>query len=110
MKQHSLGLATTSKRTRGGREFVEKLERAVPWAGLVRLMSPYLSEGRRGRSQFAPESVLRIHLMQQWFTLSVSGMGEALQDVPLFREFADLEGWDERFPDESIILGFSHVL
>lgn len=34
-------------------------------------------------------------------------MEEALHDVPLFREFAGLEGWDERLPDESTIFGFA---
>jgi len=109
MKQHSLGLATTSKRTRR-REFLEEMERVVPWAELVALVSPYLPEGKRGRPPFAPESMLRIHFMQQWFSLSDPAMEEALHDVPLFREFAGLEGWDERLPDESTILRFRHVL
>lgn len=34
-------------------------------------------------------------------------MEEALHDVPLFREFAEL-GWDSRLPDESTILRFRH--
>jgi len=37
-------------------------------------------------------------------------MEEALHDMPLFREFAGLEAWDERLPDESTILRFRHVL
>lgn len=37
-------------------------------------------------------------------------MEEALHDVPLFREFAGLGGWDDRLPDESTILRFRHVL
>jgi IS5 family transposase len=53
--------------------------------------------------------MLRIHFMQQWFTLSDPAMEEALHDVPLFREFAGL-GWDRRLPDESTILRFRHLL
>jgi transposase, IS5 family len=48
--------------------------------------------------------------MQQWFNLSDPSMEEALHDVPLFREFAGLGGWDDRLPDESTILRFRHVL
>ena len=48
--------------------------------------------------------------MQQWFTLSDPAMEEALHDVPLFREFAGLGGWDDRLPDESTILRFRHML
>lgn len=36
-------------------------------------------------------------------------MEEALHDMPLFREFARL-GWDQRLPDESMILRFRHLL
>jgi transposase, IS5 family len=109
MKQHSLGLGQTSKRTRR-REFLDEMERVVPWSDVVALVAPYMPEGKRGRPPFAVEVMLRIHFMQQWFTLSDPAMEEALHDVPLFREFAGVEGWDERLPDESTILRFRHVL
>lgn len=109
MKQHSLGLGMTAKRTRR-REFLDEMEKVVPWAELVALVSPYLPEGKRGRPPFPCETMLRIHFMQQWFALSDPAMEEALHDMPVFREFAGLEGWDERLPDESTILRFRHVL
>ncbi|PXW94110.1 IS4 family transposase [Sphaerotilus hippei] len=109
MKQHSLGLGQTAKRTRR-REFLAEMEKVVPWADLVALVSPYLPEGKRGRPPFSPETMLRIHFMQQWFALSDPAMEEALHDMPVFREFAGVEGWDERLPDESTILRFRHVL
>ena len=109
MKQHSLGLGQTTKRTRR-REFLDEMEKVVPWSDLVALVSPYLPDGKRGRPPFSPETMLRIHFMQQWFTLSDPAMEEALHDMPVFREFAGLEGWDERLPDESTILRFRHVL
>lgn len=109
MKQHSLGLRQTTKRTRR-REFLDEMEKVVPWSDLVALVSPYLPDGKRGRPPFSPETMLRIHFMQQWFTLSDPAMEEALHDMPVFREFAGLEGWDERLPDESTILRFRHVL
>ena len=109
MKQHSLGLGQTAKRTRR-REFLDQMEKVVPWADLVALVSPHLPEGKRGRPPFSPETMLRIHFMQQWFALSDPAMEEALHDMPVFREFAGLEGWDQRLPDESTILRFRHVL
>ena len=53
--------------------------------------------------------MLRIHFMQQWFTLSDPAMEEALHDVPLFREFAGLTV-GQRLPDETTILRFRHLL
>jgi IS5 family transposase len=73
-------------------------------------IAPFMPEGKRGRPPFPVESLLRIHFMQQWFTLSDPAMEEALHDMPLFRDFAGLGGWDDRLPDESTILRFRHVL
>ena len=86
------------------------MERVVPWSDLVAEIAPFMPEGKRGRPPFPVESLLRIHVMQQWFTLSDPAMEEALHDVPLFRDFAGLGGWDDRLPDESTILRFRHVL
>jgi transposase, IS5 family len=108
MKQAELGLNLTTKRTRK-REFLAQMERVVPWAALVELVAPYGPEGKKGRPPFPVEMMLRIHFMQQWFTLSDPAMEEALHDMPLFREFAGL-GWDSRLPDESTILRFRHLL
>jgi IS5 family transposase len=108
MKQTDLGLNLTTKRTRK-REFLAQMERVVPWAALVELVSPYAPEGKKGRPPFAVQTMLRIHFMQQWFTLSDPAMEEALHDIALFREFAGL-GWDSRVPDESTILRFRHLL
>ena len=109
MKQSSLGLGTSTKRTRR-REFLDEMDRVVPWSALVAQIAPFMPEGKRGRPPFPVESLLRIHFMQQWFTLSDPAMEEALHDMPLFRDFAGLGGWDDRLPDESTILRFRHVL
>jgi transposase, IS5 family len=109
MKQQSLGLGQSTKRTRR-REFLGEMERVVPWSELVALVSPHMPEGRRGRPPFPAEAMLRIHFMQQWFNLSDPAMEEALHDMPLFREFAGLGGWDDRLPDETTILRFRHKL
>ncbi len=108
MKQADLGLNLTTKRTRK-REFLAQMEHVVPWAALVQLVAPHAPEGRKGRPPFSVETMLRVHFMQQWFTLSDPAMEEALHDIALFREFAGL-GWDSRIPDESTILRFRHLL
>ena len=110
MKQADLGLNLTVKRTRK-RRFLDEMNVVVPWADLVDLIAPYAKEGgKRGRQPFAVEIMLRIHFMQQWFSLSDPAMEEALHDVPLYREFAGLDNWHTRLPDESTILRFRHLL
>ena len=110
MKQNSLGLPNSSRRTRK-REFLESMDRVVPWSELVSLIEPYAPEsGRRGQQPFAVEAMLRIHFMQQWFNLSDPSMEEALHDVPVFRDFAGLSNWADAMPSESSILRFRHLL
>ena len=75
------------------------MEQVVPWAALVERIAPYYPEGRTGRPPFSLLTMLRIHFLQQWFTLSDPGMEEAFFDVPLYREFAQLEEF-ARLPDE----------
>ena len=99
----------TTKRTRK-REFLDEMNRVVPWAELVALVAPFAPEGKKGRPPFAVSTMLRIHFMQQWFGLSDPAMEEALFDVPLYREFAGLDNWMTRLPDESTILRFRHLL
>ena len=108
MKQSSLDLSLSTRRTRK-QEFLSQMERVVPWAVLVDLIAPYYPEGKNGRPPFALQTMLRIHFMQQWFTLSDLAMEEALFDVPLYREFAQLDVRG-RMPDESTILRFRHRL
>jgi IS5 family transposase len=109
MKQADLGLNLSTKRTRK-REFLDEMNRVVPWAALVALVTPHAPAGRRGRPPFPVETMLRIHFMQQWFGLSDPAMEEALFDVPRYREFAGLDNGNVGLPDESTILRFRHLL
>ncbi|MEM5381973.1 transposase, partial [Paraburkholderia azotifigens] len=56
------------------------------------------------------QTMLRIHFMQQWFSLSDPAMEEALHDIPLYREFALRGTGMTRLPDESTSLRFRHLL
>ena len=108
MKQSCLDLSLIVRKTRK-REFLAEMAAVVPWAALVELIAPCYPEGRNGRPPFALETMLRVHFMQQWFTLSDPAMEEAFFDVPLYREFAQLDA-NGRIPDESTILRFRHRL
>ena len=108
MKQATLPLDLCAKKTRK-QVFLDQMDQVVPWAALVELIAPYYPEGKTGRPPFSLMTMLRIHFMQQWFTLSDPAMEEAFFDTPLYREFAQLEEF-ARLPDESTILRFRHRL
>ena len=114
MKQISLGetgFERKTKRTRK-REFLDEMNLVVPWFELVSLIAPHVParNAKGGRPPFAVETMLRIHFLQQWFTLSDPAMEEALYDTPMFREFVQLDQGQENLPDESTILRFRHLL
>ena len=112
MKQISLattGFELVTKRTRK-REFLDEMNLVIPWSQLLALITPHAPAGKTGRPPFATEVMLRIHLLQQFFGHSDPAMEEALHDIPLYREFAQLDEGITRLPDESTILRFRHML
>jgi IS5 family transposase len=54
--------------------------------------------------------LLRIHLLQHWYSLSDTAMEEALIEGPTMRRFAGIELISDRIPDETTILTFRHLL
>ena len=105
----STGFELVTKRTRK-REFLEEMNLVVPWTELTGLIKPFAPASKTGRPPFPIATMLRIHFMQQWFGLSDPAMEEALHDMALFREFAQLDAGATRLPDESTILRFRHLL
>ena len=105
----STGFELVTKRTRK-REFLDEMNLVVPWTELTGLIQPFAPASKTGRPPFPISTMLRIHFMQQWFGLSDPAMEEALHDMALFREFAQLDAGATRLPDESTILRFRHLL
>jgi len=100
MKQLGPGSNLSTKKTRKAR-FLDEMERAVPWAALVRIVEPYCPRAKTGCPRFAIETALQIHYPQQWFCLFDSSMEEALQDTSLFREFIKIGKGVMRLPGET---------
>lgn len=112
MKQMSLaesGFARTSKVTRK-QVFLGEMERVVPWDRLMARIAPHYPVAGNGTQPYPLATMLRIHLMQQWFGYSDPAMEEALHDVPLLRGFAGLDAGESRRPDETTILRFRRLL
>jgi IS5 family transposase len=85
------------------------MEQVIPWKAFVKLIEPHYPVAGRGRRPYPLESMLRVHLMQNFFTLSDPAMEEALYDTPAFAASAGLSLQDA-IPDETTILNFRHLL
>jgi len=110
MKQLSFADAEyAGKRKQTRRErFLLEMDHVVPWQGLIALIEPHYPKGEGGRPAYPLATMLRVHLMQNWFGYSDPAMEEALYEMPLLRQFAGLGL--ERLPDETTILNFRRLL
>ncbi len=97
------------KRKKTRREvFLGEMELVVPWKAMLKVIEPHYPVAGRGRRPYAMESMLRVHLMQNWFALSDPAMEEALYEIASLRTFAKLDL--NALPDETTILNFRHML
>jgi IS5 family transposase len=103
--------STAKKRTRRER-FLAEMEAVVPWTVLVDLIEPHYprTSSKGGRPPYPLETMLRIHLLQQWYDLSDPAMEDALIEVATMRRFAGIALITDRIPDETTILAFRHLL
>jgi IS5 family transposase len=103
--------STAIKRTRRER-FLAEMEAVVPWKALVDLIEPHYprTSSKGGRPPYPLETMLRVHLMQQWYDLSDPAMEDALIEVATMRRFAGIALITDRIPDETTILAFRHLL
>jgi IS5 family transposase len=102
---------TARKRTKRER-FLAQMEAVVPWKALIDLIEPFYpkTSSKGGRPAYPLATMLRIHLMQQWYDLSDPAMEDALIEVPTMRRFAGIALISDRIPDETTILAFRHLL
>ena len=111
MSQMSFGdaeYAGKRKRTRR-EEFLAEMEKVVPWSALEALIEPHYPKAGGGRRPYPLATMLRIHLMQNWFGFSDPAMEEALYEITPLRQFARLR-ITGAIPDETTLLNFRHLL
>jgi len=112
MKQQSFAsLSYQNKKKQTRREtFLGEMDQVVPWARLLKRLSPYYRQAPVGRKRIGLEVQLRIYFLQQWYGLSDPAAEEALYDIESMRRFAGLELDENAIPDETTILNFRHLL
>jgi len=103
---------TTAKKQTKREKFLSEMEAVVPWQALIALIAPFYpkASNKGGRPPYPLATMLRIHLLQQWYSLSDPAMEDALIEVPTMRRFAGIELISDRIPDETTILTFRHLL
>lgn len=91
-------------------KFLAEMADVVPWDALLALIEPEYPKAGNGRRPYALKTMLRIHLMQNWFGYSDPAMEEALYEVAPLRRFAGLSLTRGSVPDETTLLNFRRLL
>ena len=77
------------KRKKTRREVcLDEMELVVPSKALLGLIESHYPVAGRGRRPYPLASMLRVHLMQNWFALSAPAMNEAPYEIASLRTFA----------------------
>lgn len=92
----------------GGNARLERISGLIDWGRLEGLLSGVYSSAR-GRPSYGPLVLLKVLLLESWYSLSDPAMEEALGDRLSFRRFVGL-GLDEDVPDHSTISRFRTLL
>ena len=99
-----------SKRRQTRKEiFLGRMESLIPWQRLESVIEPHYPKAGNGRRPYPLATMLRIHCMQQWYSMSDPAMEDALYEIASMRIFAGLS-LNVSIPDHSTILKFRHLL
>ena len=90
--------------------FLDAMDSIIPWKDWVEMIRPYYPEGKRGRRPIEIEIMLRMYLMQNWFTLSDIGIEEAIYDSYAMRKFMGLDFMTQQVPDSTTLHYFRQLL
>lgn len=86
------------------------MDTMIPWAAWVGLIEPFYYSGTKGRKPKPIETMLRMYLLQVWFSLSDEGVEESIYDSYAMRGFMGLDFAVEQVPDATTLLHFRHLL
>ena len=91
-------------------EFLEIMDHVIDWEEWTGLILPYYPSNKRGRPTRGAEVMLRMYLLQNWFSLSDEGVEDAIYDSYAFRKFMGLNFLEEQAPDATTLCKFRKLL
>ena len=91
------------------KEFLEQIDRLVPWDAWAALVEPYYPKGLNGNKPYPLERMLRIHVFQNLYDLSDMGTKDKLSDSRAVAEFCGIDS-PNQVPDGDTIGRFRNLL
>jgi IS5 family transposase len=91
------------------KEFLEEIERIIPWNEWIKIIKPHYYKGECGNKPYDLELMLRLHLVQNLYDLSDMGTAEQAIDSRAFSDFCGVTSPDQ-VPDGDTIGRFRNIL
>lgn len=91
------------------KEFLETIDRIVPWDEWTSLIRPYYYKGERGNKPYELERMLRIYLIQNLYSLSDMGTVAEVIDSRAFSDFCGVDS-SNQVPDGDTLGRFRNLL
>ena len=91
------------------KEFLEQIERIIPWKKWIEIIKPCYYKGERGNKPYDLELMLRIHILQNLYDLSDMKVMTEVIDSRAFSEFCGVDS-SNQIPDGDTIGRFRNIL
>jgi IS5 family transposase len=89
-------------------EFLDMMDEIIPWDEWGGIVKPYYYESKYGRKPRGIETMLRMYLLQIWFSLSDAAVEDSIYDSYAMRKFMRIDFVSEQVPDATTLLKFRH--
>ena len=83
------------------KEFLNRIDRIVPWGEWLKIIEPHYYKGERGNKPYDKELMLRLYLLQNLYNLSDMQTAEQVIDSRAFSDFCSISS-PEEVPDGEI--------
>ena len=91
------------------KEFLNKIDRIVPWGEWLELIRPHYYKGERGNKPYDLELMLRIYLLQNLYDLSDEGCVAEVIDSRAFSDFCGVDS-SNQIPNGDTLGRFRNLL
>lgn len=91
------------------KEFLETMNKMIPWEEWKRIITPCYYEGKKGNKPYELELMLRLYVLQNLYDLSDEATATEVIDSRAFSEFCDVDS-SNQVPDAETIRRFRNIL
>ena len=91
------------------KEFLEQMERIIPWGEWITLIQPFYYKGERGNKPYGLELMLRLFILQNLYNLSDEGTVAEVIDSRAFSDFCGVDS-SNQVPNGDTLGRFRNLL